>query len=157
MVALTLAQLLGTPAFGNEFDLDGALTIGKKATGGGSAIARGRIVFLTDSTGLWAIATGGSSGLMGVIPKLNPLNTDSDANLTVAARSGAEYYIEAGGAIKPNSRVMPTTGGKGIAATGTPTMETAPFSYMGHYGEGSGLGTPPTDAANGEAIRVRKL
>jgi hypothetical protein len=156
MTTLTLAQLLGTPAFGNDFDLDGAIETCKKATGGGTAIAVGRITFLTESTGLWAIATAGSTGRQGVVPKLHPLNTDSSSTFSNVTRAGAEIYIEAAGVIKPAQRVMPTTGGKGIAAT-TPTQENAPWAYMGHYGQGSGLDNPPTDAANGDAIRVRHL
>jgi hypothetical protein len=149
-MALTLAQLLGTPARADEFSLDGAVKIGKKATTGSSAVAAGRVVFHTGSSGLWAIATSGSTGRMGVVPNLAPLNIDADPTLQVAERVGAEYYVEANGAIKPSEQVLPDTGGKVKATTG------AGFAiYEGHYGEGSGLGNAPTDAAAGEAVRIR--
>ena len=83
-MALTTAELIGTPVHASEFDLNDALEGGKKATGGGSAIAVGRVVFHTGSSGLWAIATAGSTGRMGIIPKLAPINTDAGADLKVA-------------------------------------------------------------------------
>jgi len=165
-MTLTTAQLIGTPAEGTA--LNENLEIGKKSTAGSSAIAYGRVVFHTQSTGLWAIATAGSTGRMGIVPKLDPTNVDADSTLVVAI--GGSWYAEAGGAIKPGSRCQPTTGGKLVAyvpgdTTATPTettieaalkdFERAPFVYEGHYGEGSGLGNAPTDAADTEAIRVR--
>ncbi len=167
VMALALADLLGTPADGT--DLDRNIEIGKKATGASSAIAAGRVVFHTQSTGVWAIATAGSTGRMGIVPKLHPLNVDADDTLQVAVGVNSEWYVEAAGAIKPGSRCMPTTGGKLIAYVAgdvaTPTeasiesaikdFERAPFVYVGHYGEGSGLYNDPTDAANAEPIRVR--
>lgn len=155
-MVLLLADLLGKPGYGNDFDLDTSIEICKKATSGGSAIGKGRITVLTEATGVWAQAVGGSTGRMGVVPALYPINVDSDPTFNNVTKAGAEIYIEAGGVIKPGQRVMPTTGGKGIAAT-TPTQENAPFSYMGKYGEGSGHGQPATDCANGDAIRVRHL
>jgi hypothetical protein len=167
-MALALADLLGTPAEGT--DLNRNIEIGNKATGASSAIAAGRVVFHTQSTGLWAIATAGSTGRMGVVPKLHPLNVDADDSLQVATGVNSEWYVEAAGTIKPGSRCQPTTGGKLIAysagdVTATPTeatiesaikdFERAPFVYTGHYGEGSGLYNNPTDASTGQAIRVR--
>jgi len=166
-MALTLAQLLGSPADG--VDLDRNLEIGKKSTAGSSAIAVGRVAFLTESTGVWAIATTGSTGRMGVIPKLDPVNVDADDTLVVATGVNSAWYVEAAGAIKPGARCMPTTGGKlvqyvaGDVATPTEAsiesaikdFERAPFVYEGHYGEGSGLQNDPTDAANAQPIRVR--
>jgi len=156
MTALTLANLLGKPAYGNDFDLDGALESCKKATGASSAIGVGRIFFITDSTGIAAIATSGSTGRMGVVPAIfGGKHTDSDAQFFGVTRAGAEIYIESSGVIKQGARVAPDTGGKGKQATGTITDDNAPFVYMGHYGEGTGTGNPPTDAANGDPIRVR--
>jgi hypothetical protein len=167
-MALALADLLGTPADGT--DLDRNIEIGKKATGASSAIAAGRVVFHTQSNGQWAIATAGSTGRMGIVPKLHPLNVDADDTLQVATGVNSAWYVEAAGEIKPGSRCMPTTGGKVIAyvagdVTATPTestiesaikdFERAPFVYEGHYGEGSGLHNDPTDAANAEPVRVR--
>ncbi len=166
-MTLTLAQLLGTPADG--VDLDRNIEIGNKSTAGSSAVAAGRVVVLTQSTGLWAIGASGNTGRMGIVPKLDPLNVDADDTLQVATGQGSQWYVEAAGAIKPGSRCTVTTGGKVIAyvagdVTATPTestiesaikdFERAPFIYVGHYGEGSGLHNDPTDAANAEAVRV---
>ena len=150
MTTLTLAQLLGKPGYGDKWDLDRQIEIGKKATGGSSAVAPGRIVFLAENTGIWAIATSGSTGRMGVVPSLAPVNVDADTTMNVVTGPGAEIYVEANGAIKPGADVVPDTGGKAKGGFG------GQFSYVGHYGEGSGHGQPATDAASGHAIRIRK-
>ena len=166
-MALALADLLGTPAEG--LYLNENIEIGKKATGASSAIAAGRTVFLTASTGVWAITTSTSLGKrQGIVPKLHPLNVDADDTLQVATGQGSQWYVEAAGAIKPGRPCVGSTSGKVVAVsdfdtTATPTESTiesaiaaasAPFIYVGHYGEGSGLHNDPTDAANGEAVRV---
>lgn len=148
-MTLTLAQLLGTPVHANEFDLDGALEQGKKATGGGSAVAAGRIVFHTNATGTWAIGTSGSTGRMGIIPNLAPLNLDADTALIIGTRVGGQYFVEANGAIKPGAQCTVDTGGKLKTTTGGQ----GPFIYKGHDGEGT-LGNPMTDAAAGEAVKT---
>ena len=148
-MALTTAQLIGTPAFADQFDLDRAVEIGKKSTAGSSAIAVGRVVFHTSSSGLWAIATAGSTGRIGVVPKLAPVNVDADDTLQVIAAPRAQIYVEATGAIKPGGQVIPDTGGK-VKATSAQGFAV----YKGHYGEGSGLENDPTDAASAEAIRI---
>lgn len=150
-MALTLAQLLGTPAHADAKDLDRAIEIGKKSTAGSSAIAAGRVVFLTSSSGQWAIATSGSTGRMGVIPNLAPLSVDADSSVAVMSGVDAEIYVEANGAIKPGAPVLPDTGGKVKTSGGAAGMGI----YMGHYGEGSGLGNDPTDAAAAEAVRIK--
>lgn len=150
MTTLTLAQLLGKPAHGDQWDMNRQIEIGKKATSGGSAIARGRMVFLAENTGLWAIATSGSTGRMGVVPALDPINADASPTLNVVTGPGSEIYVEGNGAIKPGADVLPDTGGKAKAGFG------GQWSYMGHYGEGSGHGQPATDGAAGEAWRIRK-
>lgn len=167
-MALLTADLLGTPAEGT--DLNDNIEIGLKATGASSAIAPGRAVFLTESTGEWAITTSNSTGRQGIVPKLHPTNVDADDTLQVATGKNSEWYAEAGGAIKVGARCRGTTGGKIVQyaaadVTATPTEATieaaikdfqnGPFIYKGHYGEASGLYNTPTDAANAEAIRVR--
>jgi hypothetical protein len=144
--------MIGTPVHASEFDLNDALEGGKKATGGGSAIAVGRVAFLNSGSGLWAIATSGSTGRMGVIPKLDqsPGNTDSNANIKVAARAGLETFVEGNSAVKPGAQLLPDTGGKAKAGTGTDGFAV----YLGHDGEGT-IGNPPTDGAPGEAWRIR--
>lgn len=146
-MALTMAQLIGTPALADEFTLDGAIEIGKKASGGGSAIAVGRIAMLSGAN--WAIGASGSTGRGGVIPKLHPANVDADTELQVATRVGAEYYVEMNGTINPGSQVLPDTGGKIKATSGAGIG-----IYKGHYGEGFGLGNAPTPGAAGEAGRI---
>jgi len=147
----TVAELIGTPVHASEFDLGDALEPGKKATGVGSAIPIGRVAFLTGSTGIWAIATAGSTGRIAIIPKLHQgdANTDSSSNVVVAARPGAQYIVEANGAIKPGSQVLPDTGGKVKTSGGTQGFAV----YKGHNGEGS-AGNPPTDAAAAEAVII---
>lgn len=168
-MALTLTDLLGTPADG--VDLDRNIAVWTKATGVSSKIAPGRVAFLDESTGIGAIATAGSTGQMGIVPKLDPINTDSDDTFLVINGPGAQAYAEAGATIKKNTRCMPTTGGKLIqyvaGNVATPTeasiesaikdFERAPFKFVGHYGEGSGLYKECTDAVNGDAIRVEHL
>jgi len=150
MTTLTLAQLLGKPGYGDKWDMDRQIEIGKKSPAGSSAIAKGRLVFLTESTGLWAIATSGSTGRMGVVPALAPINADADDTLNVVTGPGSEIYVEANAAIKPGADVGPDTGGKAKNVFG------GQWSYVGHYGEGSGHGQPATDAAQGDPIRIRK-
>ena len=168
VMALALADLLGTPAEG--LWLNEHIEIGKKATGASSAIAPGRAVYLNESTGVWAITTSNSSGRQGIVPKLHPQNVDSDDTLQVVTGKNATYYGECGGTIQVGARCRGGTGGKffqyaAADVTATPTeatieaaikdFEQAPFVYEGHYGEGSGLHNKPTNGANGEAGRFR--
>jgi len=146
----TTAELIGTPVHASDWDLNDALEGGKKASGGSSAIAVGRVVFETHATGIWAIATAGSTGRMGVIPKLHPANVDADTALKVLARAGAEIFVEGNSAAKPGAMLTSDTGGKVKATTGGAGQ----FIYLGHDGEGT-IGNPPTDGAAGEAWRVR--
>jgi len=150
MTALTLAQLLGKPGYGDKWDMDRQIEVGTKATGSSSAIAPGRIVFLTENTGIWAIGTSGSTGRMGVVPALAPLNLDADDTLLIVTGPGSEIYVEGNGNIKPGADVGPDTGGKAKQVFG------GQWSYVGHYGEGSGLDTQATNGAAGEAWRIRK-
>jgi hypothetical protein len=152
-MALTTAQLIGTPAHADAKDLDRSIEIGKKVSGGATAIAYGRVVFHNNGTGNWLIATSGSTGRMGVIPKLAPVNVDGDTDIHVMTGKDAEIYVEASGAIKPGSWVVPDTGGK-VKMRTSEAIQAIVGTYKGHYGEGSGLGNPPTDAANAEAVRI---
>lgn len=151
-MALTLAQLLGTPAFADGFDLDRAITPGKKATGAGSAIAAGRVVFISSAGGNWAIATSGSTGKTGVVPNLAPLNVEADPALSVVDKSRAAIYVEANGTIQPGAEVVADTGGK-VKARSSETSGIV-GTYDGHYGEGSGLGNVSTAASAGEPVRI---
>ena len=147
---LTTAELIGTPVHASEFDLNDALEQGTKASGGGSLIAPGRIAFVTSSSGVWAIATAGSTGRMGVVARLVPVNADADTKFKLLARAGGEIFVEGNSAVKPGAQLLPDTGGKAKAGTGA-----AGFAvYLGHDGEGT-IGNPATDGAAGEAWRIR--
>jgi hypothetical protein len=154
-MALALADLVGVVAYPSPFDLDRALELGKKATGAGTALVTGKIVNLTASTGIWAQGTGGNTGRAGVVPKLywgKDVNTDASANCVILTGTGAEVYVEAGGTIKPGSPVTYDAAGKAkIWTSGTTIIG----HYVGHYGEGSGAGEPPTDATVGQPARIR--
>jgi len=154
-MALSLADLVGVVAYPSPFDLDRALEAGKKATGAGSALVTGKVVKLTASTGIWAQGTGADVGRAGVVPKLywgKDVNTDASANCIVLTGIGAEVYVEAGGTIKPGSPVTYDINGKvKIWTSGTTIIG----HYVGHYGEGSGTGEPPTDATIGQPARIR--
>ena len=146
----TTAELIGTPVHASEWDLNDALEQGTKASGGGSAIPIGRVAVEVHASGVWAIATAGSTGRQGVIPKLAPANVDADTKLKLLTRIGAETFIEGNSAVKPGGQVTSDTGGKGKATTGG----AGSFIYLGHDGEGT-IGNPATDGAAGEAWRVR--
>ena len=147
--------------------------IWKKATSGGSAILPGKVVKLTESTGVAAITPASANvlGPFGVVPNLYPLNADSDDTFTVIT-GGGEVYVKADGAIKPNSRVQPSAATAGevvafvVAAAGTTPSEAevelagekfnaVVGTYVGHVDEGSGLAQEATDAADGDIIRIR--
>jgi len=153
-LTIAAADLFGVVAYPSIFDLDRALEPGKKATTASSALATGRVVELTNSTGLWAQATSGGTGRAGVVPKLywgKDVNTDSSANCIVLTGEGAEVYVEAGNTLKPGSRV--TFGDGGTAKIWTSGKVIG--HYVGHYGEASGTGEPPTDATVGQAARIK--
>ena len=166
-MALTTAQLIGTPADG--VDLNRNVEIGIKATGSSTAIAVGRVAFL-QTNGEWLIATDGSVGRMGIIPNLDPINVDADDTLQVATGLDSQWYVEFSATVVPGQRCAPSSGGKLKAytsgdVTATPTestieaaiqdFERAPFVYEGHYGEGSGLANKATNVTVGQAGRVR--
>ena len=165
-MALTTAELIGTPGEGT--DLNENIEIGIKATGASSAIPVGRVAVL--GAGEWAIATDGSVGRMGIIPKLDPVNVDGDDTLQVATGIGSEWYVEFSASVTYGARCAPSSGGKlktftASDVTATPTeatietavrdFERAPFTYRGHYGEGSGLYNKPSTVTSGQAGRVR--
>lgn len=144
-----------------------------KATSGGSKILPGKVVKITESTGVGAIAPASANvlGPFGVVPNLAPLNVDADDTFQVVV-APAEVYVKADGAIKPNSRVQCASGTAGevvaftVAAAGTtPTEAEVELAgetfnkvvgiYLGHVDEGSGLVNEATDAADGDIIRIR--
>jgi hypothetical protein len=151
-----LQSILGTPAHADEWDLDRQLEPGLKATGVGSIIPIGRVAFLTQATGLWAIAGAASVGRYGVIPKLDPRQTETSARIWLVTGPGAETYVEANGPIKPNAILVTDAGGK-VKAKTTESPDLWFAEYRGHYGQGSGGEPPVTDAIATDPIRVRLI
>ena len=152
-MATAAADLFGVVAYPSIFDLDRALEEGSKVTT--STLATGRVVVLPTGTGTWATGTSGSSGRAGVIPKLywgkNVNSAASDSKVVVLTGEGAEVYVEAGATIRKGDRVGFDDSGKVKPYTSGVVVG----HYVGHYGEASGAGEPPTDAIVGEAIRIR--
>ena len=153
-MALTLSDLLGVVAYPDKDSLDRALEEGFKSTGASTALSTGKVVALTESTGIWAQGTSGNDTRLGVIPKLywgKDINTDSSSKCLVLTGVGAEVYVEASAALKPGRRVVAGDGGT-VKAWASGNW----FGfYVGHYGEGSGFDQPATDAASGDAVRIR--
>lgn len=152
-MTLTLAQLLGTPAFADARDLDRSIESCKKATGSSTAIAVGRVNFVTNSTGVWAIATAGSTGRFGVVPKLDPVNGDDDPTFANITSAGAEIYVECNGTIERGAEVVADTGGK-IKIRTSEDPQAVVGVFRGIYGEGSGLSDGVTDGTAGVAGRI---
>jgi len=153
-MATAAADLFGVVAYPSQFDLDRALEPGKKATGAASTLVTGRVVHLTNSTGIWARGTSGDAGRAGVIPKLYQglnINTDSSANVVVLTGDGASVYCELFDTIKPSAKV--TFGDNGTVKAWTSGKVVG--HYQGHYGEASGTGEPATDGTAGQAGRIR--
>lgn len=134
------------------------IEIRNKATSGGSAIAVGKVVKVTETTGLVAIApaAAGVAGPFGVIPNLSPINVDADGT-TQVLMGGGSIYVRADGAIKPGSRVKcsAATAGEVIAIVpGTDSNDLSVGTYEGHADEGQAIGNTPTDAADNDVIRI---
>lgn len=153
-MAIAAADLLGVIAYGDQFDLNRALEHGSKATGAGSAIPTGKVVAITEATGVWAKATSGNDTRLGVIPKLfwgTDINTDSSSKVQVLTGLGASVYVKAFNTIKPGQRVVAGDDGTVKAWTSGNWFG----YYEGHYGEGIGFDQPTTDAAANDSIRIR--
>jgi hypothetical protein len=125
-----------------------------KATTGGSKVVVGRLVKITEASGLGALATAGDAGPFGVVPNLYPVNADSDATMTIVRGNGCEVYVEANGAIKPHQRVVADTGGK-VKAAAAEADTLIVGEYMGKEGEGRAHGKPITDAAATNVVCIR--
>jgi hypothetical protein len=151
----TTAELIGTPANASPKDVNEAITVGNKATGGGSTIPVGRVAFET-SAGTWAIGAAGSTGRFGVVPKLDPKNTDTSPTLQVVTQKNAEIYVEGNSAVKPGWFVVCDAAGKVKARAGE-AIDACVGHYEGHYGEGRGHGSKSTDGAAGEAWRIKLI
>src|SRR6266542_4342248 len=115
----------------------------KKATGGGSAIPRGKVVALNEATGVWGLpGTGGAVYTRKGI--VTHTNLDGDAFMTIGTGGGI-YYTTADGAIKPDAPVETSTTNDGnvIALSASATYAAnigreALGYYRGHENEGDG-------------------
>ncbi len=132
----------------------------KKATGGGSAIPRGKVVALNEATGVWGLpGTGGAVYTRkGVVVATN---LDADATMIIGTGGGI-YYVTFDGAVKPDSPCETSTTNDGnviaLSASGTYAANIGRELlgyYRGHADEGDGSSDhPATDAA---ATDVGKL
>jgi len=132
----------------------------KKATGGGSAIPRGKIVALNESTGVWGLpGTGGAVySRTGVVTHTN---LDADATMIIGTAGGI-YYVTFDGVVKPDSPIEPsgTNDGNAVALSASGTYaanigrEGVGF-YRGHVDEGDGSSDhPATDTAATDVGKV---
>lgn len=143
-----------------------------RSKSGSTAISVGKVVKLTEGTGVVAVTPASANvlGPFGVIPNLYPVNVTTDTS-TLVLTGGGQVYVTADGAIKPGSRVQPSASTAGevvafvVAAAGTtPTEAEVELAgekfnavvgiYEGHVDEGDGLDNPATDAADGDIIRI---
>ena len=132
----------------------------KKATGGGSAIARGKVVALNESTGVWGLpGTGGAVySRKGVVTHVN---ADADATMIIGT-GGGTYYVTSDGAIKPDSPCETSTTNDGniiaLSASGTYAANIGRELlgyYKGHADEGDGSSDhPATDAAATDVVKL---
>jgi len=132
----------------------------KKATGGGSAIPRGKIVALNESTGVWGLpGTGGAVySRTGVVTHTN---LDADATMIIGTAGGI-YYVTFDGVVKPDAPIEPsgTNDGNAVALSASGTYaanigrEGVGF-YRGHVDEGDGSSDhPATDTAATDVGKV---
>jgi len=134
------------------------ITVCGKVTTGGSKIAPGRLVKITETAGATGgngtIATAGDAGPFGVVPNTYPVNQDSDAVMTIVRGGGCEIYLEANGAIEPNARVVADTGGK-VKQITAEADNLVVGTYVGKEGEGRSIDKPITDAAATNIVCIR--
>lgn len=152
MVTLT-ADKIGDPANALAKDVGDAITVGNKATGAGTKIPVGRVAFETVA-GIWAICAAGSAGRYGVVPRLDPVNSDTSPTVQLVTQKNAEIYVEGNGAVKPGWLVVCDAGGK-VKARAAEAIDLCVGYYEGHEGEGRGHGTKATDGAAAEAWRIK--
>lgn len=152
-MAILVADLIGTPANALAKDLGDAITVGNKAVGGGSKIPVGRVAFET-AAGVWAICAAGSAGRYGVVPRLDPVNSDTSPTAQFVTQKNAEIYVEGNGAVKPGWLVVCDAAGK-VKARAAEAIDLCVGYYEGHLGEGRGHGSKATDGAAAEAWRIK--
>jgi hypothetical protein len=125
-----------------------------KATSGGSAIAVGKLVKITEATGIGALATAADVGPFGATPRLFPASQDSDPTFTIVRGNGCEVYLETTGVLKQHQEVVADTGGK-VKAKAAEADGLVVGEYMGKEGEGRAHGKPITDAAATNIVCIR--
>ena len=176
---MTFTPSIGTPADPESLGAE-HVEVWKKATGGGSAITLGHVVRRVDATSTAAAVTTGMYGEFGVVARLYPnydattatgnTNTDSSDKVVVITGDGAKVYVTASGSIPVGSRVVAASTGFVAAYTESTWTSSTPADfqtplrefekivgiYQGHYGESEqSAGDPPTDATNGQTIRIK--
>src|SRR5688500_8077026 len=132
----------------------------KKATSGGSAIARGAVVILDPATGLWAKLTA-ALNLKGRKGICTHTNLDADPTFTILT-GGGKGYVVADGVIKPGDAVSSSDGTAGRVKAHTGPAAAADNNriiigyYEGHADEADGSADhPATDAAQGDTIKIQ--
>jgi hypothetical protein len=131
----------------------------KKATGGGTAIPRGKVAVLDPATGIWSLAPAVAQAV-GVHGVVTHTNLDSDPTLCIM-KGGGTVYVTFDGAVSGDERVATsgTNAGNVIAyaapAAGVDTGSIPLGKYKGHADEGDGSADhPKTDTV---ATDVAKL
>jgi len=120
----------------------------KKATSGGSAVPRGKIVRLDEATGLWALPglTLGVPGKHGIVTHIN---LDADPTFTVM-HGGGTGYVTFDDAVQPDGAVYTSNTNNGnvkkfvAAAVFAVDHDRALIGhYKGHADEGDGSSDHP--------------
>ncbi len=144
------------------------LKVVEKATGGSSAIARGKIVILNESTGIWGLAGTATKGKFGVVTHTN---LDADSVMTIMMGGGV-VYVTADGTIQEDApcEMSGSTAGEIVQYT-RPTVSGSPTQaevqnardafteivgwYRGHTDEGDGSKDHPiVEAADGDVVKL---
>jgi hypothetical protein len=125
-----------------------------KVTTGGSAVPIGKLIKITETTGIGAVATAGDAGPFAATPRLYPASLDSDPSFTIVRGNGCEVYLETTGVLKQHQEVVADTGGK-VKARAAEADGLVVGEYMGKEGEGRSHGKPITDAAATNIVCIR--
>lgn len=145
--------------------------VGKKATGGSSAIPAGSVVLLNESTGVWGLAGTSAKGKLGVVVNRYPLNVDSEDHINVLT-GGGKIYAKTSTILKPDQGLMPSSTVAGqvgayVASTIGGTYAQAEVQaardeftkkfayYTGLEGQGKSIGKPKTDAAVNDTVLIQ--
>jgi hypothetical protein len=133
--------------YAGDYEPQGAIIIQSKKTG--AAIAKGDIC--DTSSGSWRTAPAGAI----TYPFAVCTKAATAADATVQLLIQGIVYVTSAGAITINTAITGSGATAGQAAqTATPGGSSCVGWYLAHENEGDGV-TVPTDAVNGDVIRVR--